>query len=270
MPVYNGLPLIKASIESLLNQTYDNWECIIVDDGSIDGTSEYLYSLHDPHFIIHHFSSNQGRPAARQKTLDLATGDYIAILDAGDLYASNSLELLLTKIQEHPEVSLVSASMCSFGTTTTLLRKRGADKEQVMKFDDLSFPNHASSMLQAARAKRFKYNPLMKLGQDKDFLERYLAKTSWLAIPDIVYYYSEFDSVNKKKIRHSYRLIIVNNFKKRQHIKMLKYIAKYIYSLIIFPFIPTTTIIKRRGRPLREEEKVTYYKECKKIWEKYL
>ena len=66
MPVYNGLPLIKASVESILKQTYTNWECIIVDDGSTDGTSAYLDSLSDSRFVVHHFVKNQGRPVARQ------------------------------------------------------------------------------------------------------------------------------------------------------------------------------------------------------------
>ena len=78
MPVFNGLKLIHASIASLLAQTYSNWECIIVDDGSTDGTSEYLDSLQDIRFRVVHFKENLGRPFARQKALELANGKYLA------------------------------------------------------------------------------------------------------------------------------------------------------------------------------------------------
>ena len=101
MPVYNGLPLIKASIESLKRQTLANWECIIVDDGSTDGTSEFLDSIDDERFVVYHFEKNRGRPQARQKSLELATGNYISMLDSEDLYASNALEVLLYKIQKY-------------------------------------------------------------------------------------------------------------------------------------------------------------------------
>lgn len=69
MPVYNGLPLIKASIESIIQQTYSNWECVIVDDGSNDGTSAYLDSINNERFVVYHLKINSGRAIARQKAL---------------------------------------------------------------------------------------------------------------------------------------------------------------------------------------------------------
>ena len=91
MPVFNGLPLIKASIESLLSQTYTNWECIIIDDGSNDGTSEYVDQLNDVRFKVFH-QENKGRPIARQRALDNANGKYLGMLDAGDLYHPEKLQ----------------------------------------------------------------------------------------------------------------------------------------------------------------------------------
>ena len=97
IPVYNGMPKIKLAISSLQSQTYLNWEAIIVDDGSNDGTAEYLDSLTDSRFIVHHFGRNYGRPYARQKALDIATGDYLAMLDADDFYELDMLEKLYAR-----------------------------------------------------------------------------------------------------------------------------------------------------------------------------
>lgn len=267
MPVYNGLPLVKASVQSLQKQTYEDWECIIVDDGSTDGTSEYLDSLEDNRFVVHHFEMNKGRPKARQKTLELAKGDYISMLDAEDLYANNALEVLHKKIQEHPEVVLVSASMCSFGTKTNITRKRGILQERIVKYDGKHLPNHASSIMRSERAKRFKYNPLMKLGQDRDFLERYLKGESFMEIPDVLYYYSEFDSVNKRKIKKTYKLNMIKYANSGNIGQLVINFVKLTIATIIFPFVSDVFIIKNRGVELSKSEEESFVKDCKRIVE---
>lgn len=269
MPVYNGLPLVKASVESVLYQTYSNWECIVVDDGSNDGTSDFLDSINDPRFIIHHFSSNQGRPIARQKTLELASGDYISMLDAEDIYAKNALEVLINKMEEDNDVVLVSANMCSFGTKTDILRKRGVDSEKKIFFNGKVFPNHASSIMLTARAKKFQYNPLMRLGQDRDFLEQYLDCMNFVLIPNILYYYSEFDSVTKPKIRKTYKLFFLKYLKRRDTLKSLNFLIKYFITFIFYPFVSTEWILKRRGKPLTIDEHKQFEVECFNLVNKY-
>ena len=267
MPAYNAMPLIKASVKSLLLQTYSDWECVIVDDGSTDGTSEYLDSLQDSRFVVHHFPLNQGRPAARQKTLELARGKYICMLDAGDLYARNTLQVLLTKMGTYSDAVLVSANMCSFGTHTPILRKRGATSEQVFIYNGSIRPNHASSILIADRAKKYKYNPALKLGQDQDFLARYLANAKLVLIPHVLYYYSEFDSVTKKKIRKAHLINAKQYFRSGNYILCLKRALKYVYASLIYPFFSIEKIISSRGLPLDEENKISFQDEIKPIIE---
>lgn len=270
MPVYNGMPLIQASVDSILSQTYTNWECIIVNDGSTDGTTKYLDTLKDSRFIIHHFKTNMGRPIARQKSLDLASGEFIAMLDAEDLYSRNKLKEQVDYLLEHPEVSMVSSSMCSFGTKTDLLRKRGSESIINVVYDDNKIPNHASSMLRTEIAKAISYNPLMKLGQDRDFLERYLNGRLYTLLPNIHYYYSEYDSVTKRKIRKTYKLNIQKYYRSHNLKSMTLSIAKLIYSYIVYPFVPVYSIISKRGKELTDKEFVFYKRECKDIVDKYL
>ena len=77
VPVYNGMPYLKRAIDSLLRQKYTNWECIIVNDGSFDGTKEYLDTLSDMRFRILHLEVNRGRPYARQIALENSKGEYV-------------------------------------------------------------------------------------------------------------------------------------------------------------------------------------------------
>lgn len=270
MPAYNAMPLIQASVDSVMRQTYTNWECIIVDDGSVDGTSAFLDTLSDSRFIVHHFRTNQGRPKARQKALDLSTGDYVTMLDAEDLMSSDRLEVQVRFLDEHPDISLVSSSMCSFGTTTNLLRVRGTDIVHIVDYDGHRCPNHASSMLYGEIARKLRYNPMMKLGQDRDFLERYLNGRSFAELPNVNYYYSEFDSVTKEKIRRTYKLNAKKYLKERKIQKSIIAILKFVYSRLVFPFISIEQIVSNRGRTLTESEKVAYESDCKAIVQRYI
>lgn len=255
MPVYNGLPLIKASIQSLLNQTYQNWECIIIDDGSTDGTSEYIDTLIDKRFQICHFDKNYGRPIARQKALDLADGDFLAMLDAGDLYHPQKLELQLLSFNENPSIDLVSSKICSFGTKTDVLYGRGKDSGKVISYGGKNVPPHGPSMIRMTVAKQFKYNPMMKVGQDTDFLQRLLNGRRYYMYPDFLYFYSEFDSVNKKKIRQGYRLNTIRDYKCKEWKNMIISGLKYLISITVFPFIPIETILSKRGEKIEGDEK---------------
>lgn len=265
MPVYNGLPLIRASIASLLRQSFHQWECVIVDDGSSDGTTEFLHTLTDSRFLIHYFDINKGRPLARQKTLDLCSGDFITFLDAGDLYSENALEILLKSIVENSDMMLVSSAMCSFGTSTSIIRKRGVSTRVIRQFTQNVYPNFASSILRANRAKSISFNPTMQLGEDRDYLEKYLAGQYYMEIPNILYYYSEFDSVNKAKIRKSYYLEIKKNFRLRSIKALIICTMKLIYSIVVFPFISTRRIIQRRGRELSSDEMTSFDTECNQV-----
>lgn len=262
MPVFNGLPMIQASIASLMAQTYLNWECIIVDDGSTDGTSEFLDTLTDNRFIVFHFPENKGRAFARQKALELAKGKYLAMIDADDIYSPRKLERQVFLLETHPEVKLVSSAICSFGKNTHILRKRGATHEAIVDYNGTNIPVHASSMLILERAKLFKYNLSLNLGEDADFLSRYLKGCKIFLDPYILYYYSEFDSVSKKKILDSYRGKIITYIKDFKIKKAFVNLAKYCIQRVRFIFYTTDHILSSRGKPLTEKEKLNFRLEC--------
>lgn len=270
MPVYNGLPLIKASIESLLLQTYENWECIVIDDGSIDGTSEYLDTLDDARFRVYH-QINMGRPIARQRALDLANGTYLAMLDAGDLFHPEKLRKQVLLLESNSDISLVTTAICSFGTSNEHIYIRGTEITRNEIFTGNNHPTHAPSLLRMDRAKLCKYNPTLKLGEDQDYLEKYLKPgDTFIHLSDIYYYYSELDSVSKSKIRKNYYLYAIKYFKERNIKLSLSFTLKYIYSVLVFPFISIDKILSRRGRKPTEDQFKQYKFYCKQIIDQIL
>lgn len=94
IPAYNHEEYIGPAIQSVLEQTYENFELIIVDDGSTDTTAEVIHTYTDAR-ISYHYQDNQDAFNALNKGMALASGQYISILNSDDIYAENRLERLL-------------------------------------------------------------------------------------------------------------------------------------------------------------------------------
>ena len=91
LPAYNRGDRIGKAIQSVLDQTYSNWELIIVDDGSTDSTKEICLQYQDPR-ISYVYQDNAERSAARNKGIALSQGIYIGFLDSDDVYTQSFLE----------------------------------------------------------------------------------------------------------------------------------------------------------------------------------
>jgi glycosyltransferase involved in cell wall biosynthesis len=96
---YNAETYLDECIQSLLNQTFQDFELIIVDDGSRDGTLAYLERLQDPRVRLIPLSSNHGLIYARTHGFEAANGRYIALMDADDVAAPNRLEAQFQAMQ---------------------------------------------------------------------------------------------------------------------------------------------------------------------------
>ena len=92
MPSYNTAQFIGESINSVINQTYTNWELIIVDDCSTDNTDQILNSFHDSRIKYIRNKENSGAAICRNKAIKEAKGNWIAFLDSDDLWISTKLE----------------------------------------------------------------------------------------------------------------------------------------------------------------------------------
>lgn len=92
MPSWNTERFIAESIQSVINQTYTNWELLIVDDCSTDNTDEIVASFHDNRIKYYHNEKNSGAALTRNKAMREAKGEWIAFLDSDDLWTPEKLE----------------------------------------------------------------------------------------------------------------------------------------------------------------------------------
>lgn len=112
IPAYNCAEFITETLESVYKQTYKNYEIIVVDDGSADGTKSAL----DPHMekIRYFYQENKGTAAARNAGVEKARGELIAFLDNDDLWLPEKLELQVRALQKYPEACFVFTEGKSF------------------------------------------------------------------------------------------------------------------------------------------------------------
>lgn len=110
MPAYNADKYIAETIESVVNQTYNNWELLVIDDGSIDSTSEIVKSFSDDRIILVQ-QKNGGVSSARNKGVDLSKGRYITFLDADDVLPPNSLKVRVEYLERNSDIDLVDGNI---------------------------------------------------------------------------------------------------------------------------------------------------------------
>jgi CRISPR/Cas system-associated endonuclease/helicase Cas3 len=129
---------------------------------------------------------------------------------------------------------------------------------------------HAPSMLILREAKKISYNVNFKYSQDMEFLDRYLNGKNYASIKDVLYYYSEFESVSKSKVIKTYFYVLkkIRNSPLKLFIKIKEYIkiiGKLCIYLILFPFVSADFFLKKRGSEVTIEMKNEYKKVVRKL-----
>ncbi|MDV2504693.1 MAG: glycosyltransferase [bacterium] len=111
VPVYNGERYLGSALQSIFEQDYHPFEVIVVDDGSVDGSADVAKSFDGIRYM---YQTNQGNAAAMNAGIEAASGEFIAFLDADDLWAPNKLSAGVDYLLEHLEIGFVIARMQNF------------------------------------------------------------------------------------------------------------------------------------------------------------
>jgi len=122
MSVYNGEKYLREALDSVLNQTFKNFEFLIINDGSTDKTERILKSYNDPRIKIVNNKKNIGLTKSLNKGLKLAKGKYVARMDADDISLPERLKIQLKFMEENGKFGLV-------GSWATLIDKKGVPLE---------------------------------------------------------------------------------------------------------------------------------------------
>lgn len=133
MSVYNGEKYLPETIDSILNQTFKDFEFIIINDGSTDKTAKILTSYDDPRIRIFN-QENMGLTKSLNRAISLAKGEYIARMDADDISYPERLKKQVDYLNKNPDIGLV-------GSKYIRIDKRGR------KIDEINVPIGTDNIL---------------------------------------------------------------------------------------------------------------------------
>jgi glycosyltransferase EpsE len=254
--VYNGSELIASALESIAEQTFQDWECIVCDDGSTDKTWEITKNIADNNSKIVPIRNNQNRGAAyaRNRCIDIAKGKYIAIQDADDISYPTRLEEQVNFLDVFSDISVVG-SYTTLSDTNSRFWGEIKAPEVPRNVDWLKGTQvlHASVMMRREDViLAGKYDERLPQAEDYDLFIRMVAKGLQIrTLPKPLYdvHWDLSDYLRKTK---KYRW---NEF--RVHLRALRllniapYYAIYLLKPVIVGVIPVKYLYRHHYKKLK-------------------
>ncbi len=199
IPTYNRAETIKRSVYSVLNQTYRDLECIVIDDGSIDNTEAVVKNIDDPRFRYYRMKENSGACAARNKGISLANGEFIAFQDSDDVWRDNKLKVQLDAISKsNADVCFCSIRRFDVNHKNSVKWPIGLE-EGVVPYNTLYESPRTSTQTILAKKyvfDNFNFDEKVKKAQDYDWTLRAGEKYTFFYISDmLVDQYLQKDSI---------------------------------------------------------------------------
>lgn len=226
IPLYNKQNYIHETIVSVLEQKYNNFELIIVDDGSTDNSAKIVKGFLDSR-LKYVYKKNQGVSAARNKGIELAKYDLIAFLDADDLWESNYLETIIELYIDYPEASFYGTSYFfklgengSLKTPVTSLKKPKKCSGLIDNYFQASLldPFHPTSGIVIRKEVFEKVGYFLvgqKLAEDLDMWTRIALKYKMaFSMKQCVQYRYEIEENAKNRVTIDEDLIVIVNLEK--------------------------------------------------------
>lgn len=173
LSVYNGEQHLREAVESILNQTFRNFEFLIINDGSTDSTREILESYVDPRIKIFH-QSNMGLTKSLNRGIELARGRYIARMDADDISDKERLEIQFEFMESNPRIAVCGTWTHIFGDVDNVWKYPGDHNAICCRQLFSNAIVHPSAMIRKSvlSGSRLTYNESLLRSQDYDLWVR--------------------------------------------------------------------------------------------------
>ena len=192
MPVYKTAHYLRDAVDSILSQSFADFELIVLDDCSPDNAQEVLDTYTDPRIVRYRGEKNVGLSNILNVGIEMARGKFIARMDSDDLSMPERLQVQVDYLEAHPEVDLVSVGMRLFGAREDVwIREQNPEKVKINALFH-SPVLHASSMWRKDRfeEKALRFRQEMVPAEDYDLWVRALVKGLTLVnLPVVLYQY---------------------------------------------------------------------------------
>ncbi len=195
MPAYNAEQYIAQAIESILNQTFTDFEFIIINDGSSDKTAEIIKSYKDKRINFIDNKKNQGLIAVLNQGLAISNGEYIARMDSDDISLPERFEKQVKYLDAHPEIGVLGTSIIQFGEHTK--------EQEVIKKPKITYLDivlccpvvHPSAMIRKSILDKYnlRYNPDYQHAEDYYLWSQAIKYTNITNLKDVLLKYRYHD-----------------------------------------------------------------------------
>jgi len=202
MPVYNGSEFLGEAIESILNQTFNKFEFLIIDDGSTDQSIEQIKSYNDERIRLIPNKKNIGQSASLNKGIKMARGDYIAIMDQDDISIQDRLKVQFEFMENHSNIDVCGSWLELIGTYDGIVKYE--TKSERIKMNLLTNVSLAHSAVMIRKSTLIKYdlnyNSNLSIAQDYDLWVRMFEHCSFANIPEPLLKYRIHEKQNSKSL----------------------------------------------------------------------
>lgn len=199
MPVYNTKEeYLRETIESILNQTYTDFEFLILNDGSTDDNVEKVIKSYSDERIKYYYQENQGIARSRNKLMELSQGEYLALTDHDDISHIDRFEKEVKILDENPDINIVSAWYNVFP------ENRVVELVERPRLLDFLFGNcqilHPCAMMRKSFLEKYdlKYKLDYPTAEDYEFWTRAVRYTNMYNIQEVLFEYREHDTQQSK------------------------------------------------------------------------
>ena len=192
MPVYKTAPYLREAMDSMLSQTFADFELIVLNDCSPDNAEEILDTYDDPRIVRYKGEKNAGLSNVLNVGIGMARGKYIARMDSDDISSPQRMQVQVDYLETHPEVDLVSVGMQLFGAReATWIREQNVEKVKIEALFH-SPVLHASSVWRKDSFEKhgLRFRQEMVPAEDYDLWTRAMLKGLKLVnLPEVLYEY---------------------------------------------------------------------------------
>lgn len=189
LPVYNVAPYVKEAIDSILNQTIQDFEILIIDDCSTDSTLTIVKDFSDERIIIVEKEENKGLIDSLNLGFKLAKGKYIARMDGDDISNLQRFEKQLNIIENNPEIKVCGCWLKEFGFSNKIIKHKQNHDEIVARLLVSCPMSLGAVMLEKEWALNFKFDETKVHVEDYDFWARSAWNGKLYNIQEVLYFY---------------------------------------------------------------------------------
>jgi glycosyltransferase involved in cell wall biosynthesis len=242
IPTYNAKALLVEAIDSVLSQTLTDFEVLVIDDGSTDGTAKAVKAIDDSR-VHYYYKDNGGASSARNVGLDKAEGQYIAFLDSDDLYTPDYLKTMVSALENDSDYGVAYTAVTnhySDGTARDYRTGYCCSGWVTKELFDHFFLSQ-TCVVRAPLAKTQFYDEQLDLAEDVDYFLQLSCKTKFLYVP-------QAQMIRRMR---SESLSQANGIPKIPE-KKIRVLERFYYELGGDRFIPKRFALKRFSRQYRK------------------